>query len=141
MRREQKLLLVFGALVLIPVGIIWFVTWPLLHAWKFPQVTAGQMSAPISRDLSADEVQKVNLWLQSHETAWGPSGEKTDLAPKVVLEMATAQGEPVIISIWKYKKQDDIVGIQLAKNGPYRMNAFPDAQLMALQPAGAQPGK
>lgn len=141
MRREQKLLLVFGALVLIPVGIIWFVTWPLLHAWKFPEVTAGQQKAPVSRELTADEVHKVNLWLQSHETAWGASGERTDLAPKVVLEMAGAQGQSVIISIWKYKHQDDIVGVQLAKGGPFRMNAFPDGQLLALQPDGSQPAK
>lgn len=138
MRREQKLLLVFAALVLIPVGIIWFVTWPLLHAWKLPEVTAGQISAPVSRDLTADEVQKVNLWLQSHETAWGPSGERPPAPGQVILEMTTAQGQPVIVSIWKHKKQDDIIGVQLEKNGPYRMNAFPDAQVMALQPDGAQ---
>lgn len=138
MRREQKLLLGFCALVFIPVGIIWYVTWPLLHAWKLPPVTSGKISVPVSRDLTADEVQKVNLWLQSHETGWGPSGERTDAAPAVKLQMAGADGQIVSVTIWKFKKQDDIVGVQLKENGPFRMNSYPDAQLMAIQPNTAE---
>ncbi|MFT9448366.1 hypothetical protein [Gluconobacter japonicus] len=139
MRREQKLLLAFCALVFIPVGIVWFVAWPLIHAWKFPPVTEGKIVAPVSRDLTSAEVSDVNLWLQSHTTGWGPSGEQPPQKGQVILRLSNAENHPIIISIWKHKHEADIVGVQLEDDGPYRMNAFEDASLKALQPAELQP--
>ncbi|EHH69324.1 hypothetical protein [Gluconobacter morbifer] len=133
MERNHKLLLAFCALVFIPVGIIWFVTWPLLHAWHFPEVTTGRVVAPVSAEITSDEARNINLWLQSHETAWGPSGERPPAPGNIILDMAGPQNQHVIISIWKHKHENSIVGIQTQQNGPYRMNSFTDAETQALQ--------
>lgn len=145
MRREQKLLLAFAALVLIPVATVWIVAWPLVHPLRLPHVDSGRMIAPVARDLTPEEARAADRWLQAHETGWGPSGERPPGPGQVVLRLTGpdgkgARGAVVIVSVWKSRHAPDVVGIQLADGGPYRMNGYEDLDLRPIQPPAAPPG-
>jgi|GEM_PF-2143429 len=142
MRREQKLLLAFAAIVLIPVSIVWFVAWPLIHAWHLPVVVAGEMTEPGERVLTDSEAKNANLWLQSHTTGWGPVGERPPamgkpphkITPNVVLVMKSAEKEPLIVSLWRFDHGSDVMGIQTMVNGPFRMQSYKEADVTGLLP-------
>ncbi|MXV36234.1 MULTISPECIES: hypothetical protein [unclassified Saccharibacter] len=135
MTRNNKLLLGFALIVIIPVSVVWYTAWPILRPWPLPPALSGYESAPQSRELTADEVQQFNHWVQTHKTGWGVSGEKTPGPAQRVVTLRTAQGLPVIVSLWHFRHGDDVVGIQTAPQGAYRMRSCIAGEVAALLPA------
>ncbi|QDH17606.1 hypothetical protein [Swingsia samuiensis] len=139
MRREHKFLMLFGVAVFVPVSVIWYVAWPLIHPWDLPQVDQGEMVKPIKHRLTDDETRQVNTWIQSHKTGWGPQGELPPSQGNIVISMQGADlKKSVILSIWKNRHQPYVLGIQLMEHGPYRMHTYDKEDLKDLKVLGVQ---
>lgn len=132
MNRNNKYLLIFAVIVIVPVVVIWTVAWPILRPWNLPVISRGTLEqAAQQRPLTEDEVQAMNDWLYQNRTGWGVSGEEPPehVAPKAVYRMSSAEGRVVIMSSWHFKHGEDVVGIQTEKDGAYRMRSFDHAAL------------
>ncbi|MCX5613976.1 hypothetical protein [Bombella saccharophila] len=127
MKQNDEYLLMFAAIVIIPVVVIWYFAWPILRPWSLPTVVHGTVEqAQQQRSLTEDEVKAMNLWVQQYRTGWGVSGEvpPKNMPALAVYQMSSAEGRFVILSAWHFKHGDDVVGIQTRPGGAYRMRSF-----------------
>lgn len=132
MKRNNKLLLGFGLIVLVPVITVWMTVWPILRAWTLPHAVSGYENMPHARILSSQEVQRFNQWMQSHQTGWGMAGEKPSEKAQRVVSLTTDKNTKIIISFWHFRHGDDVAGIQTAVQGTYRMRSFPSGALVSF---------
>lgn len=132
MKRNNKLLLGFGIIVLVPVVTIWVTVWPILRAWTLPSAVSGYENRPHTRVLSDEEVLRFNQWLQSHQTGWGIAGEKPSGEAQRIVTLTTEKNTKIIISFWHFRHGDDVAGIQMTAQGDYRMRSFPSGALVSF---------
>lgn len=132
MTRNNKLLLGFAVIVLVPVVAVWYTAWPIIRAWDLPPVVSGHDVVPRERVLEADEVTQLNQWVQSHKTGWGAAGESKPGPAQRVVSLKARNGSDVIVSFWHFRHGDDVAGIQTSPQGPYRMRSYAPGELLPL---------
>lgn len=132
MTRNNKLLLGFAVIVIVPVVLVWCTAWPIIRAWQLPPVTSGSEMAPQQRVLSSEEVGQLNRWIQTHQTGWGVAGESIPGPAQRVVILKADNGTDIIVSFWHFRHGDDVAGIQTKRHGVYRMRSCAPGELLPL---------
>ncbi|MXV44181.1 hypothetical protein GS501_03815 [Saccharibacter sp. 17.LH.SD] len=133
MTRNNRLLLSFVIIVLVPVIIVWYTVWPILRGIDFPNIVSGEELSPVEHVLTSSEATMWDTWLHAHRSGWGAKGETppTQTAGRIMM-FKGPKGEEVILSLWHFRHHDDVAGLQFLRNGPYRMRSFGEGGLLPL---------